>query len=253
MKFLPILSASLASLLSLSAFATPLKPVSHTAWRPLDASKSIATAFGNSTHSFDVMDNWRICMTEAVFTIPYNSIIVDYSDIITSYLKAAGQAGGGAVQLEAGTYHIAAPITVPAHTCLIGTSMEDTIIKLIDDADDFSDNGILHSRKGERVSIHSLTVDGNKDNQDRNYNWGHDGVYFELINYAWFRNVRVQNMFGYGCKFSQQVPPFHSSTKTILLRPYANTNSCLCTVSTVQLMCMDPTTAAWHTSCLKEA
>lgn len=198
----PIVFVFIALLVQQVTFAAILDTSVEKKWKNHDSSKDIAAAFGDKMHSFGVHDNWKIYMTKSVFTIPHTKVIKDYTGIISSYLKEAGAVDGAAVKLEKGTYPVSAPIEIPSHTCIVGAGMADTTVKLIDGADAFYEKGLFYSLNGERVSLQGFTIDGNKDKQNKNDKYWHNGVYFELVNYAWFRNVRVQNMFHHGCMFS---------------------------------------------------
>jgi len=123
-------------------------------------------------------------------------------------LKALPQSGGR-IELEKGTYLVSRPIVLPENSCIIGVNMSDTIIRLVPKATPFpsqgSAKGILSCKKNARVTIHSLTVDGNSDEQWPAPNLGHKfyahgryGVSAERCNYFWTRNVRATNMELYG-------------------------------------------------------
>ncbi len=122
--------------------------------------------------------------------------------MVSSFLTGVKRGKGGLLEFAEGIFTVSAPIEVPSHTCLVGAGMEKTIIRLADYANKFEGKGkgIFYSAKGERVSILALTIDGNKAMQNDKVLEPLSGVYFELVNYAWFRHVRSLSHMKYGCK-----------------------------------------------------
>ncbi len=184
--------------------ATSFENISRKGWAQLDGSKGFSEIFGGKLPSFDVLDSWRICKGGDTFHVPQYKYIKDYTLIIESLLDAASQGKGGELVFPAGNFMISAPIKIPAHTCLIGAGIEKTIIKLKDNARPFrgKEKGMFYCSKAERITMHALTIDGNKDNQKVDGGKRRSGISSELVNYLWFRNVRSRNHAGYGCKFS---------------------------------------------------
>lgn len=129
--------------------------------------------------------------------VPLNVSIADYAPIIGKALSMLSTKGGS-VRLEKGTYRVSKPIELPSHTCIIGAGMTETFLELIARAPSFEDKGVLRASKSERISIIDLTVDGSRSVQYENEEYGRSGVYLELVNFAWCRNVRVRNHANHG-------------------------------------------------------
>lgn len=165
-------------------------------WKSLDSVQDMDTAFGEQESSFDVKKNWEIC-SSVVTDIPYSSDVADYAPIINQEL-AALKKKGGAIRLAKGVYNVSSTIELPSRTCLVGDGTENTVLRVTNRAPAFKGKGVLYSKKGEYVSIMTLTVDGNKDNQSEGEAFARTGVYFELVNYAWFRGVASINHIRHG-------------------------------------------------------
>lgn len=165
-------------------------------WTPQDVSLSVQDMFGTQHSSFDINHNWEICNSHYV-DVPLQPNISDYAPIITK-ATAMLNTTGGSVRLARGIYRVTEPIQLLSHTCIIGAGMEETFVVLTGHAPAFSDKGVIRATKGEYVSIIGLTVDGSRSMQYEDEEYGRSGVYFELINYAWCRNVRVRNHANHG-------------------------------------------------------
>lgn len=160
-------------------------------WVPKSSAMSLTDAFGTNHSSFDIAQNWGICNAFYV-DVSLNSTVSDYSPVINSALRFLNRTGGS-VRLESGTYHLSSPVDLPSRTCIIGQGMERTYLKLTARALPFADTGMLKASKGEHVSLMNLTIDGNRMMLDPSEGFGRSGVYIELVNYIWCRNVRVRN------------------------------------------------------------
>jgi hypothetical protein len=85
-------------------------------------------------------------------------------------INAAIGSGSVAVQLEAGTYYVNAPIVLQKNTHLVGVGMRATTIRLVDSANcnvvqNFvSPDGVVSN--GEFVAIRDMTIDGNNTHQN---------------------------------------------------------------------------------------
>ena len=161
--------------------------------------------------SFDTRGNWAYCL-KFVIDLPLIPQISDYAPAINSALETAANIGGGSVRLGAGVYPIGKNIVMPSYTCLIGAGMNRTVIRVNDGINNLGNRaGYIRSRLAEKVTLHGFTLDGNHVNQVMNTSslrYGRFGLYFELVNYAWFKNVRIQNCGGYGCKLYAFVERF---------------------------------------------
>eukprot|EP00171_Calliarthron_tuberculosum_P002803 IDg2803t1 len=152
--------------------------------------------FSSAHSSFDVQKNWEICTLRSI-DVPLNLSISDYSPIIGKALAMLSSIGG-TVRLRKGTYRVSKPIEMPSHTCMIGAGMLETFLELTARAPSFSDKGVIRASKGERITIFALTVDGSRSMQYENEEYGRSGVYLELVNHAWCRNVRTRNHANHG-------------------------------------------------------
>lgn len=196
----------IAAVLSLVPTFTLADTSSQFPWRDLDRIKDIGTAFGNKTHSFNVTDNWKICMSH-ILNIPYRANVSDYAPLISKAFDILKELGGGSVKLSRGTFPVASSILMPSHTCLLGAGPTETTLKLVDFAPSFYPvKGVIRSSNSERVSLQGVAIDGNKRNQSLNPLdlHGRDGVSCELCNYLWFRNVIAKNHSGSGCKYHSE-------------------------------------------------
>ena len=156
-------------------------------WKTLDSVVDIDTAFGEHESSFNVLKNWKIC-NSVITDIPYSSDVPDFAPLINQELMALKKTGG-AVRLGKGVYNISSAILLQSRTCLIGNGTSNTMLQVTDRAPAFAVKGVVYASKGEHVSVIALTINGNKNNQWEGEAVARTGAYFELINYAWFRNV----------------------------------------------------------------
>jgi parallel beta-helix repeat protein len=123
----------------------------------------------------------------------------------------------GIIKLLTGTFNINSNIYLYSNSILEGEGMNNTILRLQDDADSFitypwkdinrgSQSGLLRSEFEHNIEIRHLTLDGNKNGQIRDiplihndtFNYGRFGVYYEVVDNAIIDNVRVINFQGYG-------------------------------------------------------
>lgn len=184
----------MASSRSTIAFVVTLLLVTIAAaeWTQLDTTKSIVEEFAGLKSSFDVNTvSWPVCMKRVLnISADHDVEDDDFASTINDMLSSLGETGG-ALFLNRGTYNIGKPIIMPSRTCLIGNStMTDVIIKVKDNANfPEGSKGVIYAAKGEYVSISTLKIDANSENQAEGDSPNMSGVYFELINYAWIRNV----------------------------------------------------------------
>jgi nitrous oxidase accessory protein NosD len=123
----------------------------------------------------------------------------------------------GVVKLLTGTFYINSNIYLYSNSILEGEGMNNTIIKLKDDADSFlkypnretnrgGQSGVIRSKFEANIEIRHLTLDGNKFGQIRDipaihndtFSYGRFAVYYEVVDNAIIDNIRVMNYQGYG-------------------------------------------------------
>jgi hypothetical protein len=127
------------------------------------------------------------------------------SQAIQNASNAVRKAKGGTVVIKAGLYNLTRQITFYGNTTIKGEGMNDTILRLVNNASTFSRAGLLRStfKDGNcnNISIESLTLDGNKQNQfntTKGANYGRFGIFTEVCNDTLFDDVRITNFQGYG-------------------------------------------------------
>ena len=116
---------------------------------------------------------------------------------IQAAITAAAGAGGGIVVLPAGTYIVAAGITVPGKVSVVGAGMSATTIKLKNSAAGTSD--ILRAT-GSYVQFADFTLDGNASNNLTNLRSGIS--FLDDTNNHRCTNVHVMNNRGFGWAFN---------------------------------------------------
>jgi parallel beta-helix repeat protein len=123
----------------------------------------------------------------------------------------------GVVKLLTGTFNINSNIYLYSNSILEGEGMNNTILKLQDDASSFiqypwkeddrgSQSGLIRALYESNIEVRHLTLDGNKDGQIRDipeihndtFSYGRFGVYYEVVDNAIIDNVKVMNFQGYG-------------------------------------------------------
>jgi parallel beta-helix repeat protein len=123
----------------------------------------------------------------------------------------------GVVRLLTGTFNINSNIHLYSNSILEGEGMNNTILKLQDDADSFiqypwkeddrgRQSGLIRAKFQNNIEIRHLTLDGNKNGQIRNipaihndtFNYGRFGIYYEVVDNAIIDNIKVINFQGYG-------------------------------------------------------
>ncbi len=145
------------------------------------------TDFGEESSSFNVTHSWQLCFSN-MKEILFSPDVEDYAVVINEKLNSLVKTGGG-VKLGNGVYPIKSAIVLPSRTCLRGNGTAETILRVQDGTDAFQNKGVIYASKGENISVVALTIDGNREHQSKKKEDTRSGVYFELINYAWFRNV----------------------------------------------------------------
>jgi Right handed beta helix region len=115
--------------------------------------------------------------------------------------------GGGTLRFEAGTYLLSSYIEVGSNTAIIGAGINDTILMLMDRADPwwipntgYKKSGFIRSVRTENLFFANLTIDGNKNNQNKDqYSvYGRYGFFTEAVNNVTIDSMGVINFQGYG-------------------------------------------------------
>jgi len=122
---------------------------------------------------------------------------------------------GDLVLLE-GVFNINRQILVYSNINIIGAGMNDTVLRLVDNARSYYDNyyrdppslgnghsGFIRVFFDDNVVLTDLTIDGNKDNQQTStlgdeFEYGRYGFYSEASYNITIKNTRVRNWQGYG-------------------------------------------------------
>ena len=188
-------------------------------WKSLEAPMDMKKATAERASSFDEDMNWNICKSN-VKTVSFSPHVEDYAVEINAKLKSL-ESTGGAVRLTKGQFPIKSAIVLPSHTCLIGNGTSETVIKIKDKSQLFEKKGAIYASKGENISLVAFTVDGNKDMQHlEKKSDALAGVYFELVNYVWFRNVASVNhsRHGFHLHGSDGRHIFHAFVKTCIAK-----------------------------------
>ncbi len=115
--------------------------------------------------------------------------------------------GGGTLRFEAGTYVLSSYIEVGSNTAIVGAGINDTILMLMDRADPwwipntgYRKSGFIRSVRTENLFFANLTIDGNKNNQNKDqYSiYGRYGFFTEAVNNVTINSMGVINFQGYG-------------------------------------------------------
>lgn len=124
----------------------------------------------------------------------------DYEPEINAKLAYLNSMGGGTVKLGPGVFPHIKQIAMPSYTCLRGSGIDRTYLRLVNNAPRFRYSGSIRSFHTERITITDLTQDGNRGNQglDKRRNYGRYGLFTELTNFLYLKNVRVKNNWAYG-------------------------------------------------------
>lgn len=182
-------------------------PEANGGWAPLPTTKNISV-FDDTNYSFDVRVNWAIC-NRFVMDIPLRAHIVDYAPVLSAALRVLNLLGGGSVRLQRGVYPISGNVYIPSNTCILGKGVDNTVLRVNNHIKPiYPHAGHLRSRRESRISLHGFTVDGNKLNQrlsTAREKYGRYGLYFELVNYVWLKNIKMKNNVGYGCMYARTV------------------------------------------------
>ena len=178
---------------------TVVSSISFGEWK--DLPKTLGwSVFNSANQPFDPARNLEYC-SRATINVRHQAN-VDFSSSINDALKKLRATGGGTVKLDPGIYLVTTHIRMPSYTCLVGSGMKDTIIRLRDNSPKWANSGVVRSRHTERITISDLTIDGNKDRQlSTNIfggAYGRFGFYSELTNYVYLRRVAAINNRGYG-------------------------------------------------------
>lgn len=165
-------------------------------------------SFNSAGEPFDAQKNLDFCDLRTI-EIEYRSDVRDYSNELEKAFLDLRKSDppGGTVLLGPGIFPTGVPINVTSYSCLVGTSMGKTTLRLVDNATTFGLSGIVRSYSTEHITIANLTIDGNKNNQDTTDTkdlklsgdgYGRYGLYTYLSNYLYLQRVRVVNNLGYG-------------------------------------------------------
>jgi parallel beta-helix repeat protein len=147
------------------------------------------------------LDLYVASNTNTVFTNP-NLICdgVDDNIEIQNALNQIKTAGGGNLYLSNGLFNIKTTINIYENTNLIGANIDNTILKLSDNAPKFTKAGLLRCYLQNNIAFKQFTIDGNRANQatDSNTNYGRYGIYSESCNNTLMDSLHVKNWYGYG-------------------------------------------------------
>jgi hypothetical protein len=142
--------------------------------------------------------------------VNYHKAGSDAFDAIQDAFNKVRNAGGGRVTINEGLYILSKNIEMYSNTELIGAGMDKTILKLQDFAASYiigtsKRSGFLRSvykveKKCENLYVAHLTLDGNKEKQNTDYNsvYGRYGYFTEACTNVYLDSVRVENFQGYG-------------------------------------------------------
>jgi len=173
----------------LSLVLAPAKAQTLGDWKNLER-KLGWSPFNKKGQSFDPAINIAYCKQHTI-RIAYNSGTKDYSGAINAAFEAlsARTPPGGTVKLDAGTYALNKQLTLGSYSCLIGASMNDTIIRMKNNSPRFKQAGIIRSMHTKHITVKDLTIDGNrKGHKETNLaygGYGRYGLFTELTNYLY--------------------------------------------------------------------
>lgn len=185
-------------------------------WASRGGAKDIALAIGTGNRTWSTLQNMELCERAQIY-LPFLADFPDYTETISLALRTLNSFGGGTVKLDVGSYPVSAPIEMLSGTCLLGAGSSITIIKLQDNAASFgTKTGILRANKVEYIYVGSITLDGNRVNQDA----GNEvekvkraGIQFTLANFVYIKDVAIKNNPGNGRKYRNHLHSiFHSLT-----------------------------------------
>lgn len=168
-------------------------------WRTLSESPGYSV-FDSKGRPFKGSDNFKYCNVRTV-ELKSTSATNDYSKTIQKILDEFDKEKGGTLKLGPGTFTIGTQLRVPSYTCLVGSGMKSTKIKVKKGSKPFKKSGAIRSFQTERVTIMDLTIDGNKKEQKSKTSedkYGRYGLFSELTNYLYLKRVLVKNNIGYG-------------------------------------------------------
>ncbi len=172
--------------------------------RVFNTKHSVEEAFGGGNFSFDVDENWELCMTRNK-TIEFDDTVEDYTKMLNETLMSLSQSGGGSVILTEGVFPITVPLSMPAKTCIIGQGKDITTLRVKDKSyPPYPFKGAIIAHKVDRVSLVGLTIDGNAQNQLIKHNFralGRAGVYQERVRESYLLNVKSVNNYRHGCTY----------------------------------------------------
>ncbi len=147
------------------------------------------------------LDVYVASATNTIFENPnYVCDGIDDNVQIQTALNEINNGGGGTLYLSDGTFNIKTTVNIYKNTIVQGKTMDDTILKLSDNAPRFARAGFLRCLLQNNVAIKKMTIDGNRANQvtDSTTNYGRFGIYTESCNNTIFDELRVKNWYGYG-------------------------------------------------------
>jgi hypothetical protein len=115
--------------------------------------------------------------------------------------------GGGILRIEAGLYLLSSFIEIGANTSMIGAGMNNTILRLVNNAapwwregTGFRRSGFVRAVRQDNLVFAHFTLDGNRVNQknDTYSSYGRYGFYTEVCANVFVNSLGVINFQGYG-------------------------------------------------------
>lgn len=141
---------------------------------------------------------------QATFKITYTTNIHATFQHALDTLKIRG---GGTLRIEAGVYLLTSYIEVGANTSMIGAGMNETVLRLVDNAapwwkegTGFKRSGFVRALRQDNLMFAHITLDGNRVNQknDTYSSYGRYGFYTEACDNVFVDSLAVINFQGYG-------------------------------------------------------
>lgn len=165
-------------------------------WRSF-SKKGKLSDLGKKRYVFARSRNTRYCDRRTITVRPTKK---DMTKILNSKMKELNKKGGGTLKLVAGTYFHKNNIQIPSFVCLVGAGMTKTTIKLANKAPSWRSSGQIRSFQTRHVTVMDLTIDGNRKKQKKGKkaSYGRYGLFTELTNFLWVKNVYVKNCVQYG-------------------------------------------------------
>jgi parallel beta-helix repeat protein len=172
----------------------------------------------------NVIGGLVLCLLLSVSSQPIGDkeeVVIGYSDKATiivqkgtdvhqqvqQSLDSFAISGGGTLRFEEGLYLLSSNLEVGSNTAIIGTGINDTILKLVDKAKPWwipeiplRKAGFINSEATNNLYFANFTLDGNKDNQntDEFSVYGRFGLYTEIVDNVICDGIGIINFQGYG-------------------------------------------------------